>query len=87
MVPVIAFEQITPDIVAEFRKGLTRLQALVLRVDDIDIAKGAGRIDARTKCLWTYDGFRLTITVSDGALCCSLSSEYDPLSDPMARLS
>lgn len=84
--PVVAFESLSQEVIGMMCAGLSRLQRCVLGIDDIDVSKGVGRIDAATKCVWTYEGHRITISVGSGAgICYARSKEYDPLADPLAR--
>jgi len=83
--PVKAFEPLSQEVISMLREGLTRLQCCMLGIDDIDASKGVGCIDAITRCVWTYDGQRITITAAGGTVCFALSKEYDPLADIFAR--
>lgn len=86
MPPVLAYEVLSPKTIAMFREGLSLAQVMVLRLDEVDICKGAGRVDANTKCVWTFDGCRISMTITAcGGLIATCSREYDPCSDPTAR--
>jgi len=57
------------------------ISAMVCGLYDVDLSKGRGILDESGKkhCLWTKEGYRITITVcSDGGLIASKSKEVDP---------
>ncbi len=52
--------------------------AIIARIADADPKKGAGTIDKNTKCLWTRDRKRITISHEHGTTIASCSTETDP---------
>jgi hypothetical protein len=82
----IRYEPMTDEFVGLLMMGLTSLQRLILRFPEVDASRGAGVIEEdRTKCLWTHDSYRIELTIDEGALMATISSDPDPLGDPGNR--
>lgn len=84
---VISYSPLTEAEVELLRRNFSRLHWLILNLDQIDLSKGAGVINHRTKCVWTKDGKRITITASvvDQTVIASCSKETDLLAFPDNR--
>jgi len=53
--------------------------AMICNLGDVDVSKGAGVLGPQEKCLWTKDGRRITITMTnDGGLIASCAKKPDP---------
>jgi hypothetical protein len=62
------------------------LAAMVAGLGRVDVEKGAGVIDDRTKCIWTTEGNRVTFSlIEGGGYTAAVSKAVDPLHDPAAR--
>ena len=75
-------EPVTSEVVHGLIRGLTVLQAQILRLYDVDTRRGAGVLSRDSKCLWTYDGHRITLMISEGCLMGTVSSDPDPFLIP-----
>ncbi|HTG95782.1 MAG TPA: hypothetical protein VL866_24490 [Pyrinomonadaceae bacterium] len=66
-------------------RTLRPIEAIVVRLGDADLSKGAGVLSNNRKCIWTKDGHRITFTmISGGGFLSSLSKEVDPAANPDA---
>jgi len=79
------YEELAKDQVRMILEQFPGPQTLILGLHDLDPTLGAGIIDNSTKCLWTRDGRRITISFGGGALTASCTKEKDPLADLEAR--
>lgn len=77
-----AIEPVTDEVVHSLIRGLTGLQAQILRLYDVDTRRGAGVLSPDSKCLWTFDGYRITLELIDGCLLGAVSAEPDPFLIP-----
>lgn len=60
-------------------RTLRPIEAMVVRLHDVDLSKGAGVLSGGRKCIWTKDGHRITFTlISGGGFLSSLSKDVDP---------
>jgi hypothetical protein len=68
------------------QRSVTPVQAMVLRVMDVDATRGTGVLDPKSKCVWTKDGHRITFgLISGGGFVASISNEPDPLAELVNR--
>lgn len=78
----MTIEPVTREQLRALRKCLGGpIAALVARIDDVDLSKGRGTIEAgREHCLWTKDRCRITVTVfpSGEGMLASVGKEPDP---------
>ena len=73
-----SYETLTDDQLQMIQRAVGSIQTMFLRLNEVDLTKGTGIIDEKTKCLWTKDGKRITLSLSYGAFCGSTSREADP---------
>ena len=84
--PIEEYDELTKRTVRIIRESFTGMQGLILRLGDIDLARGSGRIDEHTRCVWTKEGHRITMSQGpEGTRTCAYSNWRDPLADPGAR--
>lgn len=76
-------EPVTGEVVQGLIRGLTVLQAQILRLYDVDVRRGAGVLSKDSKCLWTFDGHRITLLISEGCLMGTVSADPDPFLIPV----
>jgi hypothetical protein len=50
------------------KRLLGGMQSLILRLDDVDITKGRGILAGYDRCVWTFDGCRITIGLIHGGM-------------------
>lgn len=76
---VIKREPLTQANLDMLARTLRPVEAIVVRLGDADLSKGAGVLSNNRKCIWTKDGHRITFTmISGGGFLSSLSKEVDP---------
>lgn len=86
MEPIKSYEALDPYMVDTIIESFPGTSGLILRVKDIDGTLGRGRINAHTICVWTKDGYRITIrNPMSGERVATCSKEKDPLADPETR--
>ena len=86
MEPIKSYEALDPYMVDAIIESFPGAQGMILRVQDIDGTLGAGRINGHTICVWTKDGYRITIGhPHGGGRIGTCSKEKDPLADPTVR--
>ena len=86
MVPIKEYDGLTQKTIRVIREAFPGMQSVILRLGDIDPARGSGRIDDHTRCVWTKDGYRITmVQTRDGGRIGTCSKEKDPLANPEAR--
>ena len=70
-------EPVTQEQVDKLARALGRLQAGILELHNVDIAKGRGVLTGNDRCLWTKDGRRITVCIDHGVIC-TIGKEPDP---------
>lgn len=75
----IRVEPITREKIAEIKRQLPGLTAMICRIADADHRRGCGVLGERSKCLWTSDGRRITFElIPSGGFIAACSKDPDP---------
>ncbi len=86
MDPIKRYQALDPYMVDTIIESFPGASGMILRVKDIDGTLGRGRIDEHTICVWTKDGYRITIrNPPSGERVATCSKEKDPLAKLEAR--
>ena len=81
---ILKREPLTQSNLAMLARTLRPIEAMVVRLGDADLSKGAGVLSDNRKCIWTKDGHRITFTmIAGGGFLSSLSKEVDPAAAEM----
>jgi hypothetical protein len=83
--PIEKYELLTEDHIKMITRALHPIALSVIDIRSIDISKGAGVVNAKTKCVWTKKGNRITLVYDMGSFMASQSRGVDPLHDPLKR--
>ena len=84
--PIRKYDELSKRTVRVITESFPGIQGLVLRLGDIDTARGSGVIDEHTRCVWTRDGHRITMSQGpQGTRTCAYSNWKDPLAELDAR--
>jgi hypothetical protein len=76
---IIKREPLTQATLDMLFRTLRPIEAMVVRLGDTDLSKGAGVLADKRKCVWTKDGHRITFDMLGGhGIMASLSNEPDP---------
>ena len=72
-------EKVTKKQIHYLKKCLSPIMQAVVDLHNIDINAGRGILEDNNRCLWTIDGYRITIEIfNNGGLMVSKSKEPDP---------
>ena len=72
-------EPVTRETVNMIASVIGSTAAMIVRLGDVDLSKGAGIISNNEKCLWTMSGHRISVLLSsDGGVIASCGKEPDP---------
>ncbi len=92
METIIEHEELTQETIEAIRRAFPGIQGMVMRTSDIDISRGAGVMEGDTKCVWTHDGHRITMSIDNrmahgfgmpsGTKIGACSREPDPMAPP-----
>jgi hypothetical protein len=75
---VLRYEPLTQANLDMLFRTLRPIEAMVIRLGDTDLSRGAGVLSGNRKCVWTKDAHRITFTmISGGGFLSSLSKEPD----------
>lgn len=75
----LKIEPVTRDQLKSLMRALEPLQSIILQLGAVDLAKGRGVLEGNSRCLWTKDGRRITLTpTSDGGFVGSCGRTPDP---------
>ena len=75
---LVGIEPLTEQDANVIRRGFPGIQGMIMRLDDIDISRGAGIMDDGYWCVWTKDGHRISLSQGHGTRIGSCSKEPDP---------
>lgn len=77
--PYSAREALTTEQLMTLTRIIGPLPATVCRLGDVDTKLGRGVLPGTSRCMWTKDGRRITVTIeSDGGVIASCSKDQDP---------
>lgn len=83
---IIKRELLTQATLDMLARTLRPIEAMIVRLGDADLSKGAGILSNNRKCIWTRDGHRITFTmITGGGFLSSLSKEVDPAATPATQ--
>ena len=86
MEPIASYEELEQDTIDGLLQQFPGAKGMILRIGDIDISRGAGIVGKHTKCIWTHDGHRITVSGDrSGTMIGSYSPETDPLAEKENR--
>lgn len=76
-------EKVTSEHMKALLRMVTPMQQMIVRMHDVDLSRGRGVLKGQSRCLWTHDGHRITVSpITGGGLIVSLSKGPDPEAPP-----
>lgn len=79
MQPFKKLEPVTQAQLKSLMRAIGPLHSTILELGQADLSKGRGVLEGNSRCLWTKDGRRITLTpTSDGGFVGSCGKTPDP---------